>query len=310
MDAQAQTFEQLYRVFSESLGQDHAFFGGPIAPRMADMFREFGSGDLEASTQAIARLNDLNMAVGRDYEKLLEDAIDYLDDWEGNAAIEARSWMRGMKVAMGRKRELLDALVMVHKAHHAVIEKLRSDVLQLIDATTKGLQSAGDNSTKLTLAIVGAVAGVIGAFTAGTGALLVIAVGSAMTAGAASVASAAIDGENEAQVLVSMVAAGENIVKAAQAEMALVDQGFAKVTGYLTGDELKWVRPERPKVVTAGEYRPDDFHPEDGYTPQVRDRLPKTDVVTEPPVDEDPGTDRGPFGDKEDRYPEQIRSTP
>lgn len=310
MDKQAENFDKIFEICTETmLDQEYSHFGGPIRPRMADMFRKFASGDLELADAAITRLADTNMQLGRDYTKLLGDAQDYLDDWEGAAATDARSWMRGMDSALARQRELVDALIMVHKAKRAVIEKFRADILQLIDATNKGMKAAGEQQEEVGWAIVSAVAGVVAACTAPLGVGLVVAIGASMIAGGASIAAASVGGENQAQVMVAMVVNGEDLIKLTKEEMAKVEKGFTEVTKYLTGSELKYVRPDRPDVVTDGDFRPDDFHPEDGYTPQVRDKLPKTDVLPEPPKKPDRDSDHGPWGpDEEDRYPEQIRS--
>lgn len=311
MDQQYLTFSRLFEFYTTTpiIAEEYHYFGGPIPPRMLDVFRKFGSGDLDLADAAISRLADLNMQLGREYERLIGDAVDHLDDWEGDAATQARSWLRAMSSALGRQRELLEAMIMVHKAQRAVIEKFRADVLKLIDATNRGLQTASDNAEKFNLAVVSAVMGVVGALTAGTGIGLVVAVGAAMISGAASVKSASIDSSSHAQAIVSLVVSGEDLIKAAQEEMAKVEIGFREITKYLTGAELKYVRPDRPLVVTDTGFQPDGFHPQDGYTPQMRDKLPKTDVLPEPPRDADRDSDHGPWGTDEDVYPEQLRST-
>ncbi|MBP2335342.1 hypothetical protein JOF41_001520 [Saccharothrix coeruleofusca] len=297
----------LWQVTENSpIPDDYHYFGGPIVPRLYDVFDKFCSGDLDSLDNTIQDLNDLNMRLGRDHAKLIGDAIDHLDDWEGSAAENARSYLRGMEAAINRKRECVDALILVVKAQRAVVEGLRSDVLQLIDKTNTGIEQAGANKTKLVLAVVGAIAAVASA--AIPGGPIAAAVVGAMMSGAVSVYSASLDGHNRAQVIVSMVVAGEEIVARAEEARAQIEKGFAEVAKYLTGNELKYVRPDRPRVVSDGGFEPDDFHPEDGYTPQVRDRLPKDDVVVEPPKQPDRPSDHGPWGTEDDAYPEQIRS--
>lgn len=118
-------------------------------------------------------------------------------------------------------------------------------------------------------------------------------------------AVAAHEAADELGVIVNFVDSAEGLLHLIDIERLRIEKGFRKLAEYLTDAHLVEVRPERPAVVTAPDFRPGSFGLPDDVQAGHPVPTDTRDLVPEPERREDGPFDTGTTPDGHDRYREQ-----
>lgn len=206
--------------------------------------------------------------------------------------------------------------VEVLKGYRGLVEAFRKDVVALVQAALKGLEEAEQADLKLGIAVCNAVSGVIGAIggaaaggapkggaaAAGMGTSIV----GALMAGAGGVIIEMVGADSEVEVVGSMLKAGNQLLEETRKATAPLTNALALIEEYVTAERLAEVRPDRPEIITAPSFDPDDFGLTDADQGGHRKPTDTTDLVPEPKRKPDqPGDHPFPGDIGDDRYPEQ-----
>ncbi|MEV8439846.1 hypothetical protein AB0425_20930 [Actinosynnema sp. NPDC051121] len=303
--------DNMYGQRDHFLGLAAEYGMGLIGPRIPPLFDAFVCGDPDRVEEMVDHLNAAKYVLNKDLREHLGGAQLDMAGWVGDAAADFLDYLLQLEDAIGLLTECLDALIVILRSHAAVVLAMRQDALNLVDLALQGIEAAGADDWKVALAVVGAVAGVLGTVASlgtATGALVevVTVMGSAIS-GSAGVAGAVIDASSELGVLDDMIKAGEGIVAEVREQTSAVDAGLRELARFVSGTKLAEVRPDRPDVITAPSFDPGSF----GMTDEAQGRHPRptdtTDLVPEPKRRPDGPYDRGRgmIDPDRDRYEEQ-----
>lgn len=308
-----------YQEWADNVnGQREHFLGlaaeygmGLIGPRIPPLFDAFLCGDPDRVEVMVDHLTKAKYALNKDLREHLGGAQLDMDGWVGDAAEDFLDFLLKLEDAVGQLTECIEALIVVLRSHAAVVLAMREDALNLVDLSLQGIDAAGADDWKVALAVVGAVAGVLGTVASlgtslGPLAGVITVMGSAIS-GTASVANEVIDASSELGVLDDMTRAGASIVQKVGDQSFAVEVGLRELAGFVSGAELAEVRPDRPDVITAPSFDPDSF----GMADEAQGKHPRptdtTDLVPEPRRRADGPYDRGRsvFDPDRDEYEEQ-----
>ncbi|HMF60132.1 MAG TPA: hypothetical protein VK595_07165 [Vicinamibacterales bacterium] len=249
-------------------------------------------------------------------EELIKDAAQEFGSagsdmagWHGVAADAFRDdFLNPLQDGVGLLVDRIDTLAMILEAHQELVRSMRHDVMELVKHTLDGIAAAESDGWEVGMQIVGAVVSVAGAVvasvgTGGTAGVVLGPIAATMIAGGIGVAVQAQSADSELGVIVEFVNSGEDLIDRINIESARIEGGFRDLAASITGEKLPEVRPERPLLITAPDFRPETF----GLSDQVQGSHPvptdTTDVVPEPTKHPDGPFDRTKGG--KDRYPEQ-----
>ncbi|GLZ31145.1 hypothetical protein Lesp02_33330 [Lentzea sp. NBRC 105346] len=272
------------------------------------IFEHFKCGDPDRVDSMISYLTEAKYVLGKDLREHLGGAQLDMDGWHGGAADDFRTWLLKLEDAINLLADCIDALMLILRSYKAIVLAMRSDVLQLVSTTLKGIEEAEASDWKIALAVVGAVAGVVAALPTGGASLSVTAVAASMVAGAAGVANEMMDADSENGVIQEMIKIGWSMIGKINGESGRIQVGLIELSGYVTGGKLAEVRPDRPVVITAPSFDPGSF----GMTDEAQGKHKRrptdtTDLVPEPKRHEDGPYDKagGVIAEEYDQYEEQ-----
>lgn len=278
--------------------------------RIQRIFDLFSCGEVYAAQRMIDYLNDAKKPLIKDNEHNFGGAKEDMSGWTGDAADKFRDYLRDLEDGVRLMIDRIDSMIMILRAHQALVQSMRKDVNELVRHTLDGISAAETNGWKVGAAIVSSVIGVAGAAAAVAGGGIPLTVlgpiAMAMASGALSVAIEADGAHSELGVIVQFVNSGEGMLHLVDVERAKIEDGLRKLADSVTDANLREVRPERPLIVTAPDFRPGTF----GLSDQVqgRHRKPKDtrDLVSEPQKHADGRFDQTTKdGHPHDRYAEQ-----
>ncbi|WP_158883226.1 hypothetical protein [Amycolatopsis anabasis] len=266
-----------------------------IDTRIRNLFNDFASGTTSEANVIITNLSGANTDIRENFHEHLDGMDIYLEDWSGKASDNFREYVNQLKDALVRKQDCIDATRRSMDAYRQLHTSFKSNVLDLVESTQAALEQvekdeeARSERMKLTIisAVVAVGAAALAVPTAGTSlgaAAAVAGVGSALVGAGTSAASIQVGGTHKGEVICNLVDEGDKITKEAAEAAGRVEAAFFKVTTFLTnisGDNLKQVRPDRPKIITDPKFDPEDFHP-DNQPKEDRQNVRKDDLVNEP----------------------------
>ncbi|HEX6356191.1 hypothetical protein [Actinophytocola sp.] len=234
-----------------------------------------------------------------------------MDDWLGEAANQFADYMNDLYDGTEIMLDRINTLQMILQAHALLVKGMREDVCDLIQKTLDGIAAAETDGWKVAVTVAGVVAGFAAGVAGSTVGLPVWAVigtvAGAMADGAASIAVEAAGAEDELGVIVQFVDSAESMLHVIDIERLRIEKGFRALADSITDAKLIEVRPNRPDIVTAPDFRPESF----GMAPGAQAGHPvptdTRDLVPEPQKRADGPFDRAttPDGQSHDRYPEQ-----
>ncbi|TWP52622.1 hypothetical protein FKR81_09970 [Lentzea tibetensis] len=260
-------------------------------------------GDPDRVQVMVDELTEAKYVLGKDLREHLGGAQLDMNGWTGAAADDFRNYLLKLEDAVNVLVECIDSLLLIVRSYQALVLSMRNDALNLIDQTLKAIDNAGADGWKIALAVVGAIAGVVGTVaTGGAGAGVAVAVFSSLVSGAAGVANETIDGDSEFTVCLSMAKSSVNVIHGIDVERAKIENALSTLSTFVSGSKLAEVRPDRPVIITAPSFDPGSFGMTDEAQGKHRRPTDKKDLVPEPKRHEDGPYDDGVFGD---RYEEQ-----
>ncbi len=246
-----------------------------------DLFERFRNIDPAAAEKCVEELTDAMMTVAS-HTSLLADAHQRVSDyWAGDAADGFMDYLNAMINALTNLQDRLNAFIIVAKAELQLAEDFQKDVVDLVQATLKGIEEAETHWKKEMLAIAGSIAAVGAAVASGGVAVAALGVAAAMTSGAAAVASEGIDADSVMDVVKGFITAGHSLTGDLGGQGSALVGGLYKLDEYLTEGHLPEVRPARPEIITAVKFDPGLFYPE-GFPEELRASVPTGDLVEEP----------------------------
>jgi hypothetical protein len=273
--------------------------------RIDDMFTKFSAGHKDEVESIMVLLGRSHRTLEEDFAENTDGLLEQLDDWAGEGAERFRRYMREMKSAVDLKKNSLLAAEKTIEAYRELLEEYHRAIDELIRNTDAALdevrQGNKDAEYEFSFGVAVAVAGVVGA-TVASGGLALGAAATALSAGAASSATALIGGPEEGGVIVSMVEIGEKIIEDAETSARHVRNACFEITTFFTtysgsrpdeepyGDnettDLEEIRPDRPELITDQEFDPEEFRPDDAEAGDVAG-LSRYDLVLNPERDGD-----------------------
>lgn len=275
--------------------------------RIDRIFGFFASGRGYAAGRMKNHLRSVREELLKDKEEEFGGAKEDLDGWQGEAAAQFANYLNQLNDGVNLMEYRIDALLMILEAHERLVGNMRRDGMELVRHTLDGIDAAETAGWKVGAQVVGAVAGVVGtiagAAAGGPAGPLLAQIAGSMVAGAVSVIVEAKEADSELGVIVEFVNSGEGLIDQIAIERECIERGFRDLAARFTGESLPEVRPDRPLIVTAPDFRPESF----GLPDQVQGGHPvptnTSDVLPEPPKHQDGPFDRTKKGN--DRYPEQ-----
>lgn len=291
--------------------------------RIDDMFTKFSAGNLEGVGPIITQLNGSHRTLN-DFTENADGLLGHLDGWAGETAERFDHYIREMKSAVDHKKNCLQAAKETIRSYDALLEEYYRAINELIRNTDSALADVAEANEavqwQFTFGVAVAAVAVVGAGVATGGLAWGAAIG-ALTAGVATSSTAYIGGEEEGEVIVSMVEYGEEIIKDAEAAARNIRNACFEITTYLTtyngsrpddepyGDgrttDLEEIRPNRPDLITDEEFDREEFRPEDATGGDVAD-VSRDDLVQNPERDGDDPRDyelRDPTGEQSPAIP-------
>lgn len=277
--------------------------------RIQRIFDLFACGEDFAAGKMILSLNGAKERLIQDDDRNFGGIDKDMDGWVGEAADQFRDFVHDLRDGIRLMEDRIDTLNMILRSHQALVLGMRKDVNELVKHTLDGIAAAATDGWKVGFSVIGAVVGVVGTFVGSIGGPPGVVLGSvaaAMASGAISTAVEAHDADSELGVIVQFVNSGEGMLHLVDVERAKIEQAFRDLAVSVTDAKLRQVRPERPLIVTAPDFRPETFGLSD--QDQGRHRRPQDtrDLVPEPKR-----RPSGPYdqttvdGQPHDRYPEQ-----
>jgi hypothetical protein len=288
--------------------------GGPVtAPglaegdaRIEEMYHLFCSGSYE---QAGVLQNDLSAAeyfARNGNETALDTLQSQIDgSWDGTAKTEFTTHLGLMEQACLNMSEISDTARELVNSYQEVIITFRSRIANLVNETQAQLDLAATIERQRDLLFWDTLNNLVGALGGATdmpggGGMTFNMVGAA--AAVASVVQSHIlqdqilrlNGDNETQIMVSMLGSGDQIIADARNATSAIAAGMRTLGMYVTdvrnGDNVvmpfEETRPSRPELVTDGRFDPAEFRPEDAPDGVVDD-VRRDDLVAEPDEDKD-----------------------
>jgi hypothetical protein len=277
--------------------------------RIDRLFALFSSGEGYPAWKMNNYLRSAKEELIKDTAEEFDGAKSDLAGWHGTAADTFRdTYLNQLQDGVGLMVDRIDTLAMILEAHQELVRSMRHDAMELVQHTLDGIAAAETDGWKVGMQIVASVAAVastvIGSVGTGGGAGVVIgAIAASMLSEAAGVEVDADAADSELGVIVEFVNSGEALIDRIDVERGRIEKGFRELAASITGEKLPEVRPDRPLIITAPDFRPESF----GLPDQVQGSHPvptnTADVVPEPPKHQDGPFDRTKSG--KDRYPEQ-----
>ncbi|TDV53739.1 hypothetical protein [Actinophytocola oryzae] len=231
--------------------------------------------------------------------------------WQGEAANGFFTYVNQLDDGLNIMVDRIDTMQMIVRAHERLVQRMRADVLDLVRKTLAGIEAAETDGWEVGLTVVGAVAafaaGVVGSV-GGLPAWAVLGVIATNMAAAAPGAVVAVDGaDDELGVMVRFVDSAEGLLHVIDIERLRIEKAFRELTASVTDANLVEVRPDRPTVVTAPDFRPASFGMQEDVQSGHATPTNTTDLVPEPKKHADGQFDRTRTkdGKERDRYQEQ-----
>lgn len=277
--------------------------------RIDRAFNLFSCGEDFAAGKMSKHLNDAKQELIKDRAEEFQGARDDLDEWQGEAADQFRVFLNQLDDGVTVMVDRIDTLLLILRSHEVLVRGMREDVLDLVSKTLDGIAAAETDGWRVGVTVAGAVAGVVAgvAGVAGPPGIMIGLIAAEMLAGAAGVAVEVSGAEDELGVMVNFVDSAEGLLHLIDIERLRLEKGFRALANSITDAQLVEVRPERPLVVTAPDFRPESFGMKDDV--QTGHPVPTntTDLVPEPRKRADGPFDKTttPDGEEHDRYPEQ-----
>lgn len=260
------------------------------------------------------RMNDY---LGAAKEELIKDRTEEfggarrdLEGWHGDAAENFANYLNQLEDGVNLMIDRIDTLHMILEAHQVLVKVLREDVLELVRYTLDGIAAAETDGWEVGASVVGAVAGfagaVAGAAAGGPPGAILGMIAASMAQGAVGVVATAHAADSELGVIVEFVNTGEDLLRQVDLERLRIEKAFRALAESVTDNKLPEVRPERPVVITAPDFRPETFGLDDQTQRGHRVPTDARDLVPEPTKRADGPYDRtAKDGEERDRYAEQ-----
>ncbi|TCP43867.1 hypothetical protein EV191_12021 [Tamaricihabitans halophyticus] len=302
MDTHCATFQEVWSenwsdaipIFMDDLEGEF----NKVDSQLQDMFTAFKAGDPEPAEQAVAALSGVKSQITEDMHQNLNGLDLYLEDWRGDAADNFRRYTYQMKDALMRKQECVSAAEQAMLAYQQMMQSYRDAILGLIESSQAAMDKIDEAnemaSDKVKLSIIATVVAVGAALTAGAAAPVLAGVGAALVAGGTSYQILTMQAEKKGEVIVKMIEEGDKILAEVDDAKERVSKAFFAVTEYVTNvneENLPDVRPERPDIVTDDKFDPDDFYHDD-QPDGIADDMRTDGLVEEPRKPDDNPRDR------------------
>jgi hypothetical protein len=301
----SQTFQAILREHDdEGIGE-----AARLYHRIERVFNLFSCGE----DYAASRMSDYLSAAK---DELVKDQVEDfggverdMAEWQGAAADQFANYMNQLNDGMNIMVDRIDTLQLILQAHQILVRGMREDVCDLVRKTLDGIAAAETDGWEVGMTVAGAV----GAFAAGVAGSLVglptwavmgtIALN--MAAAAPGVAVAVNGADSELGVIVDFVDSAEGMLHLIDIERLRIEKAFRELAASITDVKLVEVRPDRPVVVTAPDFRPESFGMKSDT--QAGHPIPTdtSDLVPEPRKRADGPFDQTTTPDGHDRYPEQ-----
>jgi hypothetical protein len=279
--------------------------------RIDRVFNLFSCGEGQAADEMIDKLEATKTKLSNRKTVNFEGIRRDMEGWQGTAADKFLEWVNELDGGVDLMLDRIDTLLMILRAHNALVKNMRADVLDLVQKTLDGIAAAETDGWEVGMTVAGAVAAVAAGVAGSIGAMPALAilgtVALNMAAGAPGVAIAVNEADDELGVMVRFVDSAEGMLHLVDIERLRVEKAFREVASSITDQNLTLVRPDRPGVITSPDFQPDSFGMEASY--QAGHPLPTdtSDLVPEPGRKPDGQFDRTttPDGQTHDRYVEQ-----
>jgi hypothetical protein len=300
-----QSFQAILREHDE----DGIGTSARLYERMDRAFNLFSCGEGFAASRMSDYLSAAKEELTKDRERDFGGIHRDMEDWQGEAANQFVEYVNDLYDGTDIMLDRIDTLQMILQAHQLLVKGMREDVCDLVRKTLDGLAAAETNGWEVGVTVAGAVAGFVAgvAGVAGPTWAVIGLVAAEMAAGAAGVAVEANSAEDELGVMVRFVDSAEGMLHLIDVERLRIEKGFRALANSITDAKLVEVRPDRPTIITAPDFRPESFGMEDDTQAGHPVPTDTSDLVPEPkkradgPFDRTPTTD----GQPHDRYPEQ-----
>ncbi|MFC4855639.1 hypothetical protein [Actinophytocola glycyrrhizae] len=279
--------------------------------RIDRAFNLFSCGEGFAAEKMISSLGLAKGELAKEKEENFNGIHRDMEGWQGAAADQFLDWVNQLEGGVNVMTDRIDTLLMILQAHNTLVVNMRADVLDLVQKTLDGVAAAETDGWEVGMTVAGAVAGFAAGVAGSVGVLPAWAVlgtiAMNMAAGAPGVAVAVNEAADELGVMVRFVDSAEGMLDAIDIERLRIEKAFRELAASITSDQLVWVRPDRPDVITAPDFQPGAFGMEEDD--QAGHPLPTdtSDLVPEPERKPDGQFDRttGADGESHDRYVEQ-----
>jgi hypothetical protein len=266
-----------------------------VPPRIGELFETFCSGRIEQAAAIHGDLAEAASLAGDEVDAGLDTLKGEMSaSWHGDAADGFERWLGDMQRACENMSEVVLSARELMNAYQQLLRSYRSDILTLIDDVQARLTDAGLVAERRRLGMLGTIQqiglGLLGVSSVQGAA---ISVGGALAGQAHNDSTMEVTGEEEGEVILSMLTEGEKIVADARAAGDRIVAGLLELGEYVTDtrddrnqSRLDQIRPGRPSLITDEGFDPEDFRHEE-QPPGVADRVSRDDLVREPPPDED-----------------------
>lgn len=302
----SQTFQAILREHDDDgIGESARLYD-----RIERAFNLFSCGGGYAAAQMSNHLSTAKTELTKDRQQDFQGARTDLEGWQGTAADQFRDYLNQLDDGMNVMIDRIDTVQMILQAHSILVKGMREDVCDLVRKALDGIAAAKSDGWEVGMTVAGAVAG----FAAGVAGLaslptwaVIGTVASAMASGGSGVAVSANSAEDELGVIVAFVDAAEGMLHLIDIERLRIEKGFRELARWITDANLVEVRPDRPTVITAPDFRPEAFGLEadtqagHSVPTDTRDLVPEPRKQADGPFDQTTTPD----GEPHDRYPEQ-----
>lgn len=192
-------------------------------------------------------------------------------DWEGAAADGFKTFLSEMKDAVQNKKDTLEDLAQVAEAYRTLVEKMQTDVTDLVNAGIAALNDGKIDAKKIGESISQALLSGISSGGGATGALTSLTVD---LAGKAIWEMAS----NELEVLHAFSGSLHSLRRLVEEQIKNVHKAYDAIIGHVTTN-LPTIQPGRPGIITQKAFNPDEFALDEPEFQNNKSKVPTTGLV-------------------------------
>ncbi|WP_031465068.1 hypothetical protein [Sciscionella sediminilitoris] len=228
--------------------------------------------DFEASATMAEFVHRARLAVARHRESGLDDTVETLAAWQGDAATGFRRYLETMRDAVHLMELLLTDQQTILENYNKLLKAMKQDFHTAMDTAATGLDKAELTEQSTKLQIVTAILTPTNS-----------AVSAAVTLFSVELSTAlqwrGVKGKHE--VLESFAEALDDLHNKTTAEMDRIARAFRITEQNILANDAT-LRPPRPTLVTDKRFDPDDFSSRSPGAERVEHRASHKDLVAEP----------------------------